>query len=192
MAERERHRDHDVWRAFTQDVAPLAGRAQKRLLRVPAAAPVAPVSVRPKPVPATPAAPTRIKPALPELKPGAAPGVDRRTAERLRRGEFTIDVTVDLHGHTLAEAHRTLALSIERAAVAGHRCVLVITGHGQRSATGRGALREALPRWLNESALRPGILAIAPAQPKHGGRGAFYVLLKRRREQAGGRAGDDK
>ena len=55
-----------------------------------------------------------------------------------------------------------------------------------------GALREALPRWLNESALRPGILAIAPAQPKHGGRGAFYVLLKRRREQAGGRTGDDK
>ena len=184
MAERERHSDQEVWRTFTQDVAPLAGRAPKRLH-----APVVPAVIakpaRPKPVPPAPVPQPMLPPALPELKLGATPGVDRRTAERLRRGEFAIDVTVDLHGHTLEEAHRALALSIQRASVAGHRCVLVITGHGERSATGRGALREALPRWLNESALRPGILAIAPAQPKHGGRGAFYVLLKRRREQTG-------
>jgi DNA-nicking Smr family endonuclease len=192
VAERERQSDQDVWRTFTKDVAPLAGRAPKRPMRAPAtpapvAKPVRPASQRVAPAPAP-----AIKPALPELMPGAAPGVDRRTAERLRRGEIAIDLTLDLHGYTLVEAHRALALAVERAAAAGERCILVITGHGERSGGGRGALRDALPRWLNESSLRPRVLAVQPAQPKHGGRGAFYVLLKRKREHLGGRAGEDR
>jgi DNA-nicking Smr family endonuclease len=38
-----------------------------------------------------------------------------------------------------------------------------------------------VPRWLEEAPLRRHILATAPAQPGHGGAGALYLLLRRRR-----------
>ena len=41
---------------------------------------------------------------------------------------------------------------------------------------------EGYRRWLNEAPNRARVLAIASAQPRHGGSGALYVLLKRRRE----------
>ncbi|MSO92347.1 MAG: DNA mismatch repair protein MutS [Rhodospirillales bacterium] len=181
--------DQDVWRAFTQGIAPIKGRERAPAERAPVVLKIEPKPAVRRAVPVPPP-PQPKAPALPELKPGASPGVDRRTADRLRRGEFAIDVEIDLHGHTLEEAYRALAISIEKASAAGHRCVLVITGHGVRSSAGRGALREALPRWLNEPALRPRILTLAPAQPKHGGQGAFYVLLKRRRGQIGKEVGE--
>jgi DNA-nicking Smr family endonuclease len=43
-------------------------------------------------------------------------------------------------------------------------------------------LKSAVPRWLEEAELRQQILAIAPAQPRDGGAGALYLLLRRRRE----------
>lgn len=117
---------------------------------------------------------------LPELAPGTAPGVDSRTAEKLRRGELAINGRLDLHGHTQEEAHRALIAFVEAAWRRRARCVLVITGKG-RGSEGVGILRAALPRWLNAGPLRPRILAFAPAQAKHGGAGAVYVLLRRQR-----------
>jgi len=58
--------------------------------------------------------------------------------------------------------------------------VLVITGKGGRT-SGDGVLRAAVPRWLNEAPNRTRLLAFTPAQPKHGGAGALYLLLRRRR-----------
>ena len=117
---------------------------------------------------------------LPELAPGSAPGVDGRTAEKLRRGELVIDRRLDLHGHTQEEAHRALIAFVEAAWRRRARCVLVITGKG-RGGEGAGILRAALPRWLNAEPLRPRILAFSSAQAKHGGAGAVYVLLRRQR-----------
>ena len=117
---------------------------------------------------------------LPELAPGAAPGVDRRTAERLRRGQFAVDARLDLHGHTQEEAHRALIAFIEVAWQRRARCLLVITGKGRRG-EGAGVLRAAMPRWLNAEGVRARILAFAPSQAKDGGSGALYVLLRRQR-----------
>ena len=116
----------------------------------------------------------------PTLAPGAATGVDARAVLRLRRGQTRPQARLDLHGHTLEQAHRAVVQFIERAASGGRRCVLVITGKGsigQATATIRGEF----PRWLNQARLRPRILAFAEAQPRDGGAGAFYVLLKKRR-----------
>jgi len=114
----------------------------------------------------------------PALEAGSAPGLDKRTAERLRRGQIAIEARIDLHGHSQAEAHRALTAFIIGAAEAGRRCVLVITGKG---AAGAGVIRTAVPAWLNGAELRPKILAFRPAQPRDGGTGALYVLLKRKR-----------
>lgn len=130
-------------------------------------------SVPPGPLPApTPAPP-------PELAPGVTPGLDRRTANRLRRGRLTVDGRLDLHGMTQVEAHIALSAFVEASAARGRRCLLVITGKGTR---GEGVLRRLVPRWLNDDPLRRHLLAIEAAQPEDGGSGALYILLKRKRE----------
>ena len=119
------------------------------------------------------------------LRPGAAPGVDGNTWARLRKGEMSIDATLDLHGYTQNEAHSALIAMIARARALGIRCVCVVTGKGgKEGADGRttGVLRANVPRWLNEPPLRGQILAFANARPRHGGEGALYVLIKRARE----------
>ena len=109
-------------------------------------------------------------------------GIDRANAERLKRGLHPIEARLDLHGKTQAEAHHALAAFIHNSSDAGRRCVLVITGRGF-GPSGPGVLKSAVPRWLEEVGLRGKILAIAPAQPRDGGAGALYLLLRRRRTE---------
>jgi len=130
-----------------------------------------PRTARPAPV----AVPETAKPVL---TPGAVIGVDRRLADRLKRGRLPIDATLDLHGLTQSEAHAAVQGFVGRSAERGRRTLLIVTGKGRRD--GAGVLKSALPRWLNEAPLRDDILALAEARPEHGGSGAFYVLLRRR------------
>ncbi len=116
---------------------------------------------------------------LPPLEHGRTPGLDKANAERLRQGAKPIEARLDLHGLTQQAAHGALNHFIGQAVERGLRCVLVITGKGNRDGT--GVLRTQVPRWLNEAALRGHILAFSHAQPKDGGEGALYVLLKRKR-----------
>lgn len=124
---------------------------------------------------AAPAAPTRRAAAA--SKTGS--GIDRRSAQRLKRGEMAIEGRLDLHGLTQEEAHRALQRFVLAASEAGKRLLLVITGKGS-GGTG-GVLRAAVPRWLAEGDVAGRVLAATPAQPRHGGAGALYVLLRRRR-----------
>jgi len=105
-------------------------------------------------------------------------GIDRANAERLKRGLHKIEARLDLHGMTQTEAHRALAVFIEGSRAAGRRCVLIITGRGVSPAV-PGVLRSSVPRWLELPELRRQVLAISPAQPRHGGVGAIYLLLRR-------------
>jgi DNA-nicking Smr family endonuclease len=106
------------------------------------------------------------------------PGLDRRTADRLRKGTRAPDARIDLHGMTADRAHRVCLRFLGEAIGHGHRVVLVITGKGRG---GGGVLRESLPGWLRASPLGQSVVGIYQAHRKHGGEGAFYVYLKRRR-----------
>jgi len=132
----------------------------------------------------------------PPLVPGQLAGLDRRSGEKLRKGQMTVEAKLDLHGMTQDAAHAAVARFVEAQHAAGARCVLIVTGKGGKSAdpfqpkampgrftfsAGRGILKEALPRWLNEPRLRAHIIAAQPASRAHGGEGAMYVLLKRKR-----------
>jgi len=114
---------------------------------------------------------------------GSVAGLNRRQADALRGGNIAIDAQLDLHGLSRKEAGAKVAAFLTRSARRGLRCVLVITGQGRRDplAEARGVLRGGLERWLNAPATRPLVLACVPAQRRHGGQGAFYVLLRRRR-----------
>jgi len=152
-----------LWRAAVRGVAPLAGGTP---LPAEAEKP-APAEARPAPLPPPRAARSAVSPAPP-------PGLDRRSAQRLRRGQIGIEARLDLHGMTQEEAHGAVEAFLARAASAGRRCVLVITGRS-------GVLKSAVPRWLEEGHNRRRLLAVAPAVPRDGGAGALYLLLRRQR-----------
>ena len=169
-----------VWRAVAGSVTPLPGRALPEDEEAPPDPAPSP-SPPPRPLlpPLTrPAAPP-VPRVLPPLSAGNAPGLDKRSAERMKRGEMEIDGRLDLHGMTQDTAHAALVGFVSRAYESGRRCLLVITGKGYREGT--GVLRANVPRWLNQSPCRERILGFSPARPQHGGEGALYVLIKRRR-----------
>jgi DNA-nicking Smr family endonuclease len=110
-------------------------------------------------------------------KPVAAKAIgalDRRSAQRLKRGALPIEARLDLHGMTQSEARDALARFLARAQKHASRAVLVITGKS-------GVLHGAVPRWLHEGENRDRILAIRRAHAQHGGEGALYLMLRRRR-----------
>ncbi len=116
--------------------------------------------------------------------------VDRRTQQKFERGRMEIDGRIDLHGMTLGAAHHAVRDFVLRHYSAGSRCLLVITGKGERQTTewyesARGGIRRHLQAWLDAEDLRPRILSCVPARPEHGGSGAFYLLLRRQRPISG-------
>lgn len=181
-------RDLELWRHVTRTTQPLKGRRQgirPELANGSSEPDQQPHSNRkraqPVPVPLQPrATPRQAKPRDPELNHGSIIGVAKAQAERLRRGQLPIEARLDLHGHTQEEAHRALDDFLAWAQTAGKRCVLVVTGRGLAKRDG-GVLRRAVPQWLNQAPNRARILAFDQAQPRHGGAGALYVLVKRRR-----------
>ena len=89
---------------------------------------------------------------------------------------------------TQARAHRSLIAFLHRAHGDGAALVLVITGKGQPSASGeaRGVLRRQLPLWLALPELRSLVLGFDAAHAAHGGDGAFYIRLRRMRDDGSG------
>ncbi len=178
--------DSDLWRTVTADVKPIARKpaspkagtpAKPEPRDRPAASKQAKPAVRPRPATPPPG------PARPALEHGVAAGVDRRSLERLRRGQMEIEAELDLHGHSQIEAHRALSAFIAGHAGAGRRCVIVVTGKGA-TREGGGVLKSAVPGWLNEPDMREHVLAFCHARPGDGGEGALYVLLRRKRPRA--------
>ncbi len=116
-----------------------------------------------------------------------SPNMDRRNFQRLLRGQIEIDATLDLHGMTAELARQRLVLYLQQAHARGARLILVITGKGTKTHIDEfnrprsGILRAALPDWLRGGALSGLVLQVTQAHPKHGGKGAFYVYLRRRR-----------
>lgn len=116
----------------------------------------------------------------------AHPHMDRRRFEKMRRGRIEPEERLDLHGMTSERAHSALTAFVLSAAARDRRLVLVITGKGKADESPHqprrhGILRHSLPHWLAAPPLIGHILEVAPAHQRHGGAGAFYVYLRRRR-----------
>ncbi len=115
------------------------------------------------------------------------PGLDKRTEERLRRGQIAIEARIDLHGYNKEQAKGVLNEFIKGAYNSGKRCVLVITGKGSAASNqehflqNKGVLKKSVPGWLAEPPLSAMVLRSYPAKPKDGGAGALYVYLRRAR-----------
>ena len=179
--------EESLWRQVTGDVEPIDSPPPKE----PKTQLASDKAKKPKPTPAK-AATTAPPPALPtppvatikvkqhpELAPGKTSGLDKRNAQRLKRGQLRPEARVDLHGMTQSQAHVELNSFIAECRMADRRTVLVITGKG--SVREGGVLRRMVPQWLNQPPLREMVIAIEQATPRDGGAGAYYLLLRRRR-----------
>ncbi len=158
-----------VWSRVAATVRPLTGRR----IRPPAAGPALAVQ------PTEPVAPKTSRAVM--ATPVAAATLDAGWDRRTRQGRLAPDRSIDLHGMTVAHAHAALAEAVERASTDGARILHVVTGKGG-SGEGRGVLRASLASWLDTPRLRPYVAALRTAHPRHGGAGAWYIILRRRRE----------
>ncbi len=136
----------------------------------------------------------RLTTALPAAKPAQvqnaamAKDLDRRTEEKFRKGQLSFDLILDLHGYRAVEAQERLIRSVMQAHAAQKRCLLVITGKGSFKSNAeisdrenKGIIRRSLKFWLDDSRISNLVLSVVQAKPQHGGAGAFYILLRKRR-----------
>ena len=196
-----------LWRFVTRDVRPTPGKARVRAVESadPEAVGGAPrerAGAKGRDAPRSHEAPASIeasasvhRPSVPRAnqqpKSVAAPvEIERRKARRIARGAEEIEARLDLHGMTQAEAHRALTHFIHRCQAQGLKTVLVITGKGgadgRQASRGsesraRGVLHQNVPRWFNEPSVAGLVVGFSAASLRHGGDGALYVRLRRRR-----------
>lgn len=103
----------------------------------------------------------------------------------MKSGRIAPDLTLDLHGHTLATAYDRIMAGLDQARAMDARVVLVIAGRARPVDPAdrmerRGAIRAKLLDWLAASRHAGAIVAVRRAHVRHGGEGALYLILKRR------------
>ena len=116
--------------------------------------------------------------------------MDQKVFLKMTRGRMEPNAKIDLHGYTTTNAFPALSEFIQRNYNYGHRLVLVITGKGNGKnvlpdeTLNTGVLKNQVPKWLASPAFRNMILQVHHAHTKHGGSGALYVYLRRKKKFA--------
>ncbi|RLQ21402.1 DNA endonuclease SmrA [Seongchinamella sediminis] len=110
------------------------------------------------------------------------PGVQNGVFRKLKQGRYEAEARLDLHRMTAAIARRELYEFIRECYRLGIRSVMVIHGKGESRAERERAsiLKGCTDHWLRELDM---VQAFHSAQPRHGGTGAVYVLLRKSEEK---------
>ncbi len=172
-----------LWSHVTRHIEPIRSKTPKTEAPITASDPIPDVKVPPpppkfvKPPKAEALAPKPTAKLPPPAIPPLAP-LERRLRQRLSRGAQPIDSVIDLHGKRQDEAHEALRRFIIGAHAMGYAVILVVTGKG---ASGPGVLRRTVPHWLRMPDMRPYVIGFEPAAQHHGGSGALYVRIRRKR-----------
>ena len=167
-------RDVDLFRDAMAGVTPLKK-------GVGAAPPAAPAPRTERLVPPQESVPAPPAPAT--LGPSIVQPFDREVGRALAKGKRAPEASLDLHGMTLGAAEKAVSRFLAEAAGQNLRLVLIVTGKGTRLEGGRvfgGRIRAEFPGWLERADNRAVVAGVRAAHPRHGGSGAFYVLLRRR------------
>jgi DNA-nicking Smr family endonuclease len=183
--------DFDLWLEAAKSIKPLRQRAS----RSPPAAPSGGVLPAKKHLSLPSASHAHLPSSLYKAPPQIT-GLDRRTTQRLTRGQVDIERRLDLHGTGIEMARVDLLGFLREAQAMGARNVLVITGKGDspfsrhtlhgaghfHAPERAGRLRRLVTEWFHEPDFRSLVAGFQPAHPKHGGGGAYYVRVRRIRD----------
>ncbi len=114
-----------------------------------------------------------------EYLEGHVVGLDELTMNNLRRGVYSPEAHLDLHGLNALQAYTALVGFFRTSWYKGLRTVLLVPGRGKNSPNGFGVLRDKLQLWLTQDPFKRVVLAFCTAQPLDGGAGTMYVLLRK-------------
>ena len=103
------------------------------------------------------------------------PTLPRKTLSKLRKGQFGVNASVDLHGLTSQQAKQELSRFLHYSVEEGYQCIHIIHGKGYRSTNDHPILKNDINVWLRQ---HQDIQAFCSTPPKDGGTGAVFVLLK--------------
>ncbi|KZY63831.1 MULTISPECIES: DNA endonuclease SmrA [unclassified Oleiphilus] len=103
-------------------------------------------------------------------------GVQHGVYKNLRMGRYDIEARLDLHRLTVEEARREVFQFLRDCFQYELRTVLILHGKGERNADKIAAIKSHLSVWLPQI---DEVMAFHSAQPRHGGTGAVYVMLKK-------------
>ena len=111
--------------------------------------------------------------------------------KELKRGKIKIDRRIDLHGYGLVEAHEKLNSEVKKNYNKNKRCLLIITGKGVHKKIENdkdtnpklyyGKIKNSIISWINEDDLKKYILTYQDAGFEHGGDGALFVYLRKKK-----------
>lgn len=160
-----------LWSRVAASVKPLPGKRAPPDAPPVAADPPPAATARPRPAPAPPPK----APPAPRPAPLLGATLDGRWDRQISRGRLLPDRVIDLHGHTLADAHGQITTALH--AGDGARVILVITGKGRPDRPSR--IRAELMHWLERPDLKGLVASVRAAHPRHGGAGAFYIIMRR-------------
>lgn len=104
------------------------------------------------------------------------PHISEAILLKLRRGHYTVDAELDLHGMTGAEAKAAMREFLTEAVNRRLSCVRIIHGKGRGSGPRGPVLKNVVNQWLQRI---DNILAFGSARQVDGGSGAVYVLLRK-------------
>lgn len=168
--------EETLWTALTRSIRPLRPMTDRLVPSPPTLPPPARKEVTSPPfrafVPPPPATPAAV--------------LDSAWEKRIRGGSLSPDMTIDLHGHSLAAAHVRLNQALSAAIARDARVILVVTGKPPRSSIGsdgarRGAIRAEIGQWLVSSPHAANVASVRIAHRRHGGDGALYIILRRKK-----------
>ncbi len=111
--------------------------------------------------------------------------------KELKRGKISIDRRIDLHGYGLVEAHEKFISEVKKNYNKNKRCLLIITGKGahkkvenEQDTTPKlfyGKIKNSIINWIKEDDLKKYILTYQDAGFEHGGDGALFVYLRKKK-----------
>ena len=111
--------------------------------------------------------------------------------KELKRGKVKIDRRIDLHGYGLAEAQLKFINEVKKNYNKNKRCLLIITGKGvhkriesEQDTSPKlfyGKIKNSIIKWINEGDLNKYILTYQDAGFEHGGDGALFVYLRKKK-----------
>ena len=182
--------DHALWEEVKRSINPLLRKSQLKVPSKRLGTPQEILASKPQRTHAPGALPLRH---LYYDTPPPLAQFDRRTAQRLGRGQIEPEARLDLHGENMETARIKLLHFLSSQRQLGVRMVLVITGKGAspfarhtlhgtslfHTPEREGRLRREVPMWLQEDNFRLHTVGFQPAHPRHGGGGAFYLRLRK-------------
>lgn len=161
----------ESWKTYVGGVKPIVKKKKVKLCRPEAKEEGKSVLRRhAEKAPVTMAAPVFAKPLVKET-------LERKREKALREGDLDLEAKLDLHGLTQRQAFEKLGDFMRKCVKEGKRTLLVVTGKGT---SGQGVLRKNLETWLARLPEASSVLTLRQAVPKHGGEGAFYLLLRKK------------